>query len=157
MVVNGGIASLYDAEAHLAHVDGVMLGRAAYHTPAMLGAADRRLFDAGASEVSAFEAVTRYLPYARAELAAGTRLAAMTRHMLGLFHGARGEMGDYVVSGPRRACGGGIGSHVFERVHQGCALGADSSDWLRQHGAPRGLRGQGRRSRQSHLPPQRGA
>jgi tRNA-dihydrouridine synthase A len=90
IVINGGVASLDEAEAHLAHVDGVMLGRAAYHTPAMLGAADRRLFDAGASEVSAFEAVTRYLPYARAELAAGTRLAAMTRHMLGLFHGARG-------------------------------------------------------------------
>ncbi len=47
MVINGGIASLDEAEAHLAHVDGVMLGRAAYHEPGLLGAVDRRLFDAG--------------------------------------------------------------------------------------------------------------
>ena len=90
IVINGGVASLDEAEAHLARVDGVMMGRAAYHTPAILGAADRRLFDGGAPDVSAAEAVTRYLPYVRAELAAGTRLAAMTRHMLGLFHSARG-------------------------------------------------------------------
>jgi tRNA-dihydrouridine synthase A len=75
IVINGGVGSLDEVEAHLAHVDGVMLGRAAYHTPAILG------------EV---EAVERYRPYIARELAAGTHLAAMTRHMLGLFHGAPG-------------------------------------------------------------------
>jgi len=66
-----------------------MLGRAAYHTPAILGEADRRLFGA-ADGVDAAGAVARYRPYVAAELARGTHLAAMTRHMLGLFHGAPG-------------------------------------------------------------------
>jgi tRNA-dihydrouridine synthase A len=90
IVLNGGVASSGEAVKHLGQVDGVMLGRAAYHTPAILGAVDRALFEERAPEVSELEAVKRYLPYVRAELAAGTRLAAMTRHMLGLFHGARG-------------------------------------------------------------------
>jgi tRNA-dihydrouridine synthase A len=89
VVINGGIASLDEAEAHLAHVDGVMLGRAAYHTPAILGEADARLFGARSS-IDAFEAVKRYRPYVARQLARGTHLAAMTRHMLGLFHGRRG-------------------------------------------------------------------
>ncbi|HEY5289133.1 MAG TPA: tRNA dihydrouridine(20/20a) synthase DusA [Caulobacteraceae bacterium] len=90
IVINGGVATLDEALAHLEHVDGVMLGRAAYHTPEILGAVDARLFGEPQAEVSALDAVKRYLPYVRAELAAGVRLPAMTRHMLGLFHGARG-------------------------------------------------------------------
>jgi tRNA-dihydrouridine synthase A len=66
-----------------------MLGRAAYHTPGILGEVDARLFGEG-DVVSPQEAVTRYRPYIARELAAGTHLAAMTRHMLGLFHGAPG-------------------------------------------------------------------
>jgi len=89
VVVNGGIADLDAAETHLAQVDGVMLGRAAYHEAGLLGEADRRVFDDGA-DVAPEEAVARYLPYVRAELARGTHLAAMTRHMLGLFHGRPG-------------------------------------------------------------------
>ncbi|WP_414695426.1 tRNA dihydrouridine(20/20a) synthase DusA [Phenylobacterium sp.] len=89
VVINGGIQSLDDAEEHLKHVDGVMLGRAAYHTPAILGEADGRLFGAGET-VDAAEAVRRYRPYVARELEKGTHLAAMTRHMLGLFHGAPG-------------------------------------------------------------------
>jgi tRNA-dihydrouridine synthase A len=89
IVINGGVGSLDEARAHLAHVDGVMLGRAAYHTPAILGEADARLFGAG-DVVSSAEAVARYRPYIARELGAGTHLAAMTRHMLGLFHGAPG-------------------------------------------------------------------
>ncbi|MEP6967669.1 MAG: tRNA-dihydrouridine synthase, partial [Pseudomonadota bacterium] len=90
VVLNGGVASLGAALAHLDHVDGVMLGRAAYHEPAILGEADRRLFGDTRTDVSPFEAVERYLPRVRRELKAGTRLAAMSRHMLGLFHGAPG-------------------------------------------------------------------
>jgi tRNA-dihydrouridine synthase A len=89
IVINGGIASLDEAQAHLDRVDGVMLGRAAYHTPGILGQVDRRLFGA-AADTSAVEAVGRYRPYVARELARGTRLPAMTRHMLGLFHGAPG-------------------------------------------------------------------
>ncbi len=89
IVINGGIGSLAAAQAHLAHVDGVMLARAAYHTPGLLGEVDAALFG-DAATVSAAQAVGRYRPYIARELARGTHLAAMTRHMLGLFHGLPG-------------------------------------------------------------------
>ena len=90
VVINGGIGSLEEAKAHLAHVDGVMLGRAAYHDPAILGAVDRRLFDPEAPDVDGFEAVERYRAHIERELARGTRLNVLIRPMLGLFHGAAG-------------------------------------------------------------------
>ncbi|HEY7853161.1 MAG TPA: tRNA dihydrouridine(20/20a) synthase DusA [Caulobacteraceae bacterium] len=90
IVINGGLGSLEAAAAQLAHVDGAMLGRAAYHQPAMLGEVDRRIFGAAGESVTPLEGVRRFLPHVEAELAAGTRLAAMTRHMLGLFSGAPG-------------------------------------------------------------------
>lgn len=89
IVINGGIANLDEAEDHLRHVDGVMLGRAAYHTPAILGEVDRRVFGVG-EDVDAFRAVELYRPYVLGQLARGVHLAAMTRHMLGLFHGLPG-------------------------------------------------------------------
>ena len=93
--INGGIASLDEAEAHLdaadgVQLDGVMLGRAAYHEPAILSQADRRLFGAATADVDAFEALDRYRPYMAARLAEGVHLPAMTRHMLGLMHGRPG-------------------------------------------------------------------
>ncbi len=115
VVINGGVESLDQALDHLDAVDGVMLGRAAYHTPAILGAADRRLFGDRSADVSSAEAVERYLPYVRAELARGTRLAAVTRHMLGLFHGARGARAwrrGLTVEAVR----GGAGVEVIERA-----------------------------------------
>jgi tRNA-dihydrouridine synthase A len=90
IVINGGVGALDEAQAHLDHVDGVMLGRAAYHTPALLGEVDRRMFGEAVADLSADEAVERYRGYIAGELARGTHLAAMTRHMLGLFHGAPG-------------------------------------------------------------------
>ena len=89
VVLNGGVADLDAALDHLAHVDGVMLGRAAYHDPGLLGDVDRRVYgeDVG---VDAHEAVQAYRPYLAAELAHGVPLAAMTRHMLGLFAGRPG-------------------------------------------------------------------
>jgi tRNA-dihydrouridine synthase A len=93
--INGGIADLDQAEALLddpdgVRLDGVMLGRAAYHEPALLGQADRRLFGAETVDVDAFAALDRYRPYMAARLAEGVRLATMTRHMLGLMHGRPG-------------------------------------------------------------------
>jgi tRNA-dihydrouridine synthase A len=90
IVINGGIASLEAAEAQLAHVDGVMMGRAAYHDPGLLGAVDTRLFDPAAPEVTPTEAVDRYLPYVRTELERGTRLPALVRPLIGLFQGRPG-------------------------------------------------------------------
>lgn len=93
--INGGIASLDEAEAHLdaadgVALDGVMLGRAAYHEPALLGQADRRLYGATGPDVDAFAALERYRPYMAARLEEGVALPAMTRHMLGLMHGRPG-------------------------------------------------------------------
>nr|WP_303694093.1 tRNA dihydrouridine(20/20a) synthase DusA [Brevundimonas subvibrioides] len=93
--INGGIGSLDEAEAHLdasdgVQLDGVMLGRAAYHEPALLGQVDRRLFGAGGADVDPFAAVERYKPYLAARLEAGTGLHSMTRHMLGVMHGRPG-------------------------------------------------------------------
>jgi tRNA-dihydrouridine synthase A len=67
-----------------------MLGRAAYHEPGLLGQVDRRVFGEPVADVDAFEAVELYKPYMAAQLAAGVHLAAMSRHMLGLFHGLPG-------------------------------------------------------------------
>ena len=89
IVINGGIADLDAALEHLRTVDGVMLGRAAYHGPGLLGQVDRRVFGEG-EDVSAFAAVELYKPYVAGQLAAGVHLAAITRHMLGLFQGLPG-------------------------------------------------------------------
>lgn len=89
VVLNGGIGGLDAAEALLADFDGVMLGRAAYHDPGLLGEVDARIFGEG-EVVTPEAAVEAYLPYVEARLAEGVPLAAMTRHMLGLFQGRRG-------------------------------------------------------------------
>lgn len=93
--INGGIASLDEVEAHLddadgVRLDGVMLGRAAYHEPGLLGQADRRLFGAETPDVDAFAAIEAYKPYLAARLEEGVSLSSMTRHMLGLMHGRPG-------------------------------------------------------------------
>jgi tRNA-dihydrouridine synthase A len=93
VVLNGGIATLDAAERFLADLDGVMIGRAAYQTPAMLGAVDRRIFGAAGPDVAAEAAVRGMLGYIEAERRAGTPLAAMTRHMLGAFAGRPGARG----------------------------------------------------------------
>ncbi len=90
VAINGGVASLDEAERHLAHVDGVMLGRAAYHEPGLLGEVDRRIFDAGPDDVSAERAVASYRPYLVRQLDAGVNLAPLIKPMLGLFHGQPG-------------------------------------------------------------------
>ena len=88
--INGGVASLDDALAHLSHVDGVMLGRAAYHDPALLAAVDRRVYCARDDDPDIGVVVENFLGYIEGELAKGVRLSHITRHMLGLFHGQPG-------------------------------------------------------------------
>ncbi|MEH0196180.1 tRNA dihydrouridine(20/20a) synthase DusA [Caulobacter sp. CCNWLY153] len=88
--INGGVPGVDAALEHLEHVDGVMLGRAAYHEAGLLGAVDRRVFGLDLPDVTPFEAVERYRPYIERSLAEGWRLAGITRHMLGLFHGLPG-------------------------------------------------------------------
>jgi tRNA-dihydrouridine synthase A len=88
IVVNGGIATLDEAARHLEHADGVMLGRAAYQSPAILAEVDARFFGGDRTEI---EAVTdAYCDYVSVQLARGVPLHAMTKHMLGLFNGRPG-------------------------------------------------------------------
>ncbi len=86
VVLNGGLTGWPAIEAALPHVDGVMVGRAAYRDPALLLEVDRRLGDAS-GEITRAEAVEAYMPYVAARLAEGVPLHAMTRHLLGLFNG----------------------------------------------------------------------
>ena len=90
IVLNGGIKTIDDCAAHLDDFDGVMLGRAAYQTPDLLGLVDQNLFDPEASILSPFGAVRDYRSYIEARLDEGVRLSSMTRHMLGLFSGMPG-------------------------------------------------------------------
>ena len=90
--INGGVASLDEAQQFLdAGLDGVMVGRAAYHQPAdILCAADRRIFVATTPDTTPEDAVHAMLPYIEAHLAGGGKLHQVTRHMLGLFAGRPG-------------------------------------------------------------------
>jgi tRNA-dihydrouridine synthase A len=90
IVINGGITSLAAAVEQLHRVDGVMLGRAAYHDPYLLAEVDRRLFGDLHPVPSRTQVVMAMLPYIERELQAGTRLKHITRHMLGLFQGVPG-------------------------------------------------------------------
>jgi tRNA-dihydrouridine synthase A len=82
--------SLGEAAAHLAHVDGAMLGRAAYQTPGMLAAVDAELYGAAARPFDPDGLLDVMCRYAEAHIAAGGRLGHVTRHMVGLFHGLPG-------------------------------------------------------------------
>jgi tRNA-dihydrouridine synthase A len=89
-VLNGGIADLDQVVTQLAHLDGVMMGRAAYQEPWRLLAVDPMLFGEPARFASPRSAAEALVPYLERELARGTRLHAMTRHVLGLFRGVPG-------------------------------------------------------------------
>ncbi|WP_310347305.1 tRNA dihydrouridine(20/20a) synthase DusA [Methylobacterium sp. BE186] len=90
VAVNGGIATVAAARAHLEDLDGVMMGRAAYSDPAELLAVDPELFGEAAPVADAFAAVEAFEPYLAEALAGGARLHSLTRHMLGLFNGRPG-------------------------------------------------------------------
>ena len=88
--INGGVGSIEAARDHLLHVDGVMMGRAAYQEPWRLLAADPILFGGDATFANPKQALEAFFPYVERELAQGTRLHAMTRHVLGLLHAVPG-------------------------------------------------------------------
>jgi tRNA-dihydrouridine synthase A len=90
VVINGGVLDLDQVRSHLAHLDGVMMGRAAYQEPWRLLEVDLLLFGEPARFASPREAAEALIPYLERELARGTRLHAITRHVLGLFRGVPG-------------------------------------------------------------------
>jgi tRNA-dihydrouridine synthase A len=86
IVLNGGLASLDEAEGHLREVDGVMLGRAAYNEPMILADVDARIFGERTKAISPEDAARAMIPYVRRMAKEGVRPHHVTRHMLGLFH-----------------------------------------------------------------------
>src|SRR5665647_217398 len=90
IIINGGIGSLSEAKAHLDHVDGVMLGRAAYQEPWRLLSADPELFGEAAPFSTMKEVFEAMMPYIERQLAQGTRLHSITRHFVGAFFGVPG-------------------------------------------------------------------
>jgi tRNA-dihydrouridine synthase A len=124
IVINGGIGSLAEAKAHLGHVDGVMLGRAAYQEPWRLLPVDADIFDETpqvATMKDVFEAMT---PYIECELAKGTRLHAITRHFVGAYHavpGARAFRRHLAEYGVKPGAGIEVLSNAVALVERGAA------------------------------------
>ncbi len=90
VILNGGISSHEEIETHLAHVDGVMIGREAYQNPYFLAEIDQRYYGATDDTPERREVIEDMLPYVEREMAAGVPLNSITRHMLGLFQGRPG-------------------------------------------------------------------
>jgi tRNA-dihydrouridine synthase A len=90
IVLNGGLTDWDTAERELDHVDGVMLGRVAYHDPYLLAQADARLFGEERQPRSRADVLRVMARYAAQQVASGSPLRAITRHMLGLYHGQSG-------------------------------------------------------------------
>src|SRR4029077_621734 len=108
IVLNGGIGSIEEAEAHLTHVDGVALGRAAYQNPYLLAEVDRRLLGAEAPSPSRQAVLEALVPFDERHLRGGGRLNNVTRHILGLYHGrprARAFRRHLSEHGPRDGAG----------------------------------------------------
>jgi tRNA-dihydrouridine synthase A len=89
-VLNGGLADWDAIERELAFVDGVMLGRAAYHDPWILADVDRRLFGEPGPAPARADVVDALIAYANRAIGQGTSLRSIVRHVLGLYHGVRG-------------------------------------------------------------------
>jgi tRNA-dihydrouridine synthase A len=90
IIINGGITSVAEARQHLAHVDGVMLGRAAYQEPWRLLNVDADIFGEAAPHATMKHAFEAMMPYIEDQLAQGTRLHSITRHFVGAFFGVPG-------------------------------------------------------------------
>lgn len=108
IVLNGGVKTVAEATGNLTAVDGCMIGRAAYETPAIMAEADPLIFQAPAPAATGKEAVTLYLPYIREQVASGVPVQRITRHLLGLFQGvpgARAWRRHLTLHAPRKGAG----------------------------------------------------
>lgn len=125
--INGGIASLEEADRHLAHVDGAMLGRAAYHTPGILAGADQRYGATGLNRAYESEICDVMCAYAERHIARGGRLVHVTRHMVGLFHGQPGARRFRQIlstEAPQQGAGSEVLRKAFAAVRQQAAEAA---------------------------------
>ena len=90
IIINGGVTDLAQSQQHLQQLDGVMVGREAYTNPYLLATVDQQIYGSEAPVKSRQKIAEEFLQYVDNELAKGTKLQAMTRHILGLFHGMPG-------------------------------------------------------------------
>ena len=128
IAVNGGLTSMEQFRQQLEHMDGVMVGRAAYQNPALLLRVDPDLFGEPAPVADCFEAVEAYSPYIEAQLALGARLSEMTRHMLGLFAGmpgARHYRRRLALAGVKRGAGIEVVESAVDEVRRAMAIAED--------------------------------
>ena len=110
IVLNGGLSDYRAIERELPHVDGVMLGRVAYHDPFVLAQEDWKLFGDAMPARSRAEVLRAMIPYAQWHVARGTPLRAIVRHMLGLYHGqSKGRLYRRLLSDADRLRGADIG------------------------------------------------
>ena len=119
VIINGGIKTIKDAEAHMAQMSGVMLGRVAYHEPMLLSLVDERFFGAPKKTVELSDVMLAMADYAEREIGKGARLNNITRHMLGLANaraGARSFRQILSVDAARKGAGPEVIMRAFEAL-----------------------------------------
>ncbi len=115
IVINGGFTDLEQARQQLAHVDGVMIGRGIIQNPYLLAVADRQVFGDQRPVPGREEILKLYQDYIAGQLARGTNLHSMTRHLLGLYHGQTGaRLFRRIIS--ENSCRAGAGMEVLHRA-----------------------------------------
>jgi tRNA-dihydrouridine synthase A len=127
IILNGGMSSLNSAVMNLQHVDGVMLGRAAYRTPFLLADVDSVIYGDPPDRRARSDVVADFRGYIAEELARGTWLSHLTRHMLGLFHGIPGgRQWRRILSEEAHRKGAGLAvlDHALAAVRDNVAIAA---------------------------------
>jgi tRNA-dihydrouridine synthase A len=125
VVINGGLATVEEAAPHVARLDGVMMGRAAYQEPWRLLAVDPTLFGKAAPYPSPATVAAAMIPYVEREVAAGVRASAILRHMVGLFYrvpGARAFRRHLAMESVKRGAGAEVLREALGLVANGVAL-----------------------------------
>jgi tRNA-dihydrouridine synthase A len=120
IIINGGFTTLDQVEQQLHHVDGVMIGREAYHNPYLLAEVDHRFYGDTAPAPTRLEVLQRFESYVKRELSKGTALHHLTRHILGLLRGQPGarQWRQYLSTHAHRR---GAGAEVIEEALRGMA------------------------------------
>ena len=135
IILNGGITDLEQSLEHLEHIDGVMLGRAAYHNPYILAEVDQRIYGQQTITKSRDQALLDFLPYIEEQLDQGVALNHITRHLLGLFQGVAGaKLFRRHISQQAHIKGAGI-----EVIHQARELMLDAQHRNEEHAKERAL------------------
>jgi tRNA-dihydrouridine synthase A len=136
IIINGGIKTLDEVELHLEHVDGVMLGREAYHNPYVLAGVDARFYGSTDAMPTRSEVEAKLIDYCASELARGAYLGAITRHALGLYRGEAGARGwRRVLSDNRKLAARDLS--IFDEARQYLLREVVESDSAVQDDVPR--------------------